>query len=157
MRIRLIAVGTRMPDWVTRGYEEYARRLPPECTLELVEIPLAKRGKNTDLARALRQEGEKMLAATPAASRVLALEVTGKAWTTEQLAERLGEWLQDGRDIALLVGGPDGLDAACRQRADIAWSLSALTLPHPLVRVILAEQLYRAWTILKGHPYHRAG
>ena len=97
-----------------------------------------------------------MLAAVPPGATVIALDVRGKAWCTEGLATRLQEWLQGGRDIALLVGGPDGLADACLQRADLRWSLSALTLPHALVRVLLAEQLYRAWTVIKGHPYHRA-
>lgn len=155
MQIQLIAVGTRMPAWVQEGFTEYAKRLPRECALQLVEIPLGKRGKNADVQRAIAEEGEKMLAALPRDCRVIALEVEGRAWSTPQLAGELETWLGAGRDVALLVGGPDGLSEACRQRADQAWSLSPLTLPHPLVRVLLAEQLYRAWTLYKGHPYHR--
>lgn len=155
MHIHLIAVGTRMPAWVQAGFEEYAKRMPRECDLRLVEIPLAKRGKGADIQRVRDEEGEKMLAALPRDCQVLALEVDGKAWSTQQLAAQIPPWLASGRDVALLVGGPDGLAAACRERAQQAWSLSPLTLPHPLVRVVLAEQLYRAWSLYKGHPYHR--
>lgn len=155
MQIHLLAVGTRMPAWVEAGFNEYAKRLPHECRLQLVEIAPARRGKHPDLERIRREEGERLLAAVPRDAVAIALEVGGKAWSTEQLAGRLRDWLQDGRDLALLVGGPDGLSAACRERAGLQWSLSPLTLPHPLVRVLLAEQLYRAWTLYKGHPYHR--
>ena len=155
MKIHLIAVGERMPGWVEEGYGEYAKRLPPECALKLVEIAPGKRLKNSDIARLKAQEGERILAAIPKAALVVALEVKGRPWSTEQLSGQMGEWLQGGRDIALLVGGPDGLDEPCRARADLQWSLSPLTLPHPLVRVVVAEQIYRAWSLLKGHPYHR--
>ena len=155
MRIHLIAVGTRMPGWVEQGYREYARRLPPECALELREIPLAKRGRNADIERLRRREGEKMAAAVPKGAQTVALEVNGRPWSTEQLSERVGDWLAGGRDLALLVGGPDGIDPDLSRRAEQRWSLSPLTLPHPLVRVVVAEQLYRAWSLLNGHPYHR--
>jgi len=156
MNIHLIAVGNRMPDWVQAGYAEYAGRLPAECGLRLVEIPAVKRGKNADLVRIARQEGERMLAVVPKGARVVALDERGRQWDTEGLAGQVSGWMQDGRDVALLVGGPEGLDPECRAQAEQLWSLSALTLPHPLVRVIVAEQLYRAWTVLRGHPYHRA-
>lgn len=155
MRLHLIAVGQRMPDWVEQGYQEYARRMPGECSLQLHEIAAGKRGKNADLKRLTEQEGEKVLAAIPKGALVVALEVKGRNWSTEKLAGQLDGWRQQGRDVALLVGGPEGLSEACRQRADIQWSLSPLTLPHPLVRVVVAEQLYRAWSILSNHPYHR--
>lgn len=155
MQIHLLAVGTRMPDWVTQGYEEFAKRLPPECRLRLVEIPAGKRGKGADLNRLIKEEGERMLAAIPKGARVIALDVQGDAWATAQLAQRLDEWRHDGRDIALLVGGPDGLAPPCLERAAERWSLSKLTFPHPLVRIVIAEQLYRAWSILQNHPYHR--
>jgi 23S rRNA (pseudouridine1915-N3)-methyltransferase len=155
VRIQLIAIGTRMPAWVSAGFLEYAKRMPPECPLEVVEIPLQKRGKGADIARLLRREGERMLAAIPGGSRVLALDGRGRQWNTEELATELDRWLAGGRDLALLVGGPEGLAPACRQRAERLWSLSALTLPHPLVRVLVAEQIYRAWSIRSGHPYHR--
>jgi 23S rRNA (pseudouridine1915-N3)-methyltransferase len=155
VHIHLIAVGNRMPAWVEQGYQEYAKRLPPECALALHEIPAGKRGKNADIARLTRQEGEKMAAAIPKGARVVALEVGGRAWSTEQLSARLDSWMGEGRDVALLVGGPEGLEPGLSAAADERWSLSPLTLPHPLVRIVLAEQLYRAWSILKGHPYHR--
>lgn len=155
MRINLIAVGTRMPVWVEAGVDEYRKRLPPELSLQIREIPLGKRGKNADIARAIAQEGDAMLAAIGARDRVVALEVKGKAWSTEQLAQQLSAWQMGGDDVALLVGGPDGLAPNCQARANERWSLSPLTLPHPLVRVLLAEQLYRAWTINNNHPYHR--
>jgi len=144
-----------MPAWVEQGYQEYAKRLPPECALTLHEIPAGKRGKNADIARLTRQEGERMAATIPKGAHVVALEVGGKAWGTEQLAARLDNWLGQGRDVALLVGGPEGLEPGLSASADERWSLSPLTLPHPLVRIVLAEQIYRAWSILKGHPYHR--
>jgi len=156
MRIHLIAVGTRMPAWVNEAYQEYARRLPRECMLQLAEIPLSKRRKSQTSEQAAEEEGLQMLAAIPGDCTVIALDVLGKHWSTETLAGRLQDWLGSGRDVALLVGGPDGLSAGCLARADLTWSLSALTYPHPLVRVILSEQLYRAWTINAGHPYHRS-
>ncbi|MGB0663512.1 MAG: 23S rRNA (pseudouridine(1915)-N(3))-methyltransferase RlmH [Pontibacterium sp.] len=155
MKIRLIAVGSKMPAWVTDGFNEYKKRLPSDMALELVEIPLGHRGKNADTARAMAQEGDAMLAAIGKGDRVIALEVLGKSWSTEKLADTLADWRMDGHNVSLLVGGPDGLDPRCSAQADVKWSLSALTLPHPFVRVILAEQLYRAHTILAGHPYHK--
>lgn len=155
MRIYLIAVGSRMPDWVTQGFGEYARRLSADCALQLVEIAAGRRGKNADIARITRDEGERSLAAIPNGALVVALDVKGRAWSTEQLSQQLDGWLHDGRDIALLVGGPEGLAPECLARAEQRWSLSPLTLPHPLVRIVVAEQLYRAWSILNGHPYHR--
>ncbi|MDE1461862.1 23S rRNA (pseudouridine(1915)-N(3))-methyltransferase RlmH [Spartinivicinus poritis] len=155
MRVRLIAVGTKMPSWVVAGYSEYAKRLPSDCKLESCEIPLAKRTKGSDLKRAQKKEGEQMLAAIAPSDRVIALDLTGKPWSTEQLADQLSGWRLDGRNVALLVGGPEGLAPECLARAEQKWCLSPLTLPHPLVRVLVAEQLYRAWSILQNHPYHR--
>lgn len=155
MRIRLIAVGTKMPGWVTTGYQEYAKRLPSDFQLELVELPVGHRGKGADLARAIKSEGDAMLAAIPKGDKVIALCVDGRNWSTEKLSEQAEEWRMEGFNISLLVGGPDGLDSRCVAIADQRWSLSALTLPHPLVRIVLAEQLYRAWTLLQGHPYHK--
>ena len=155
MKMTLVAVGTRMPAWVQTGYEEYAKRLPRDCALVLKEIPLAARGKNADLQRAICAEGEAMLAAIPAQERVIALDVGGKPQSTENLAAHLQQWQQQGGNTSLLIGGPDGLAASCLARAQERWSLSALTLPHPLVRIVLAEQLYRAWSLLNRHPYHR--
>jgi len=156
VRIHLLAVGTRMPDWVSAGYREYARRLPRECSLQLVELPAGSRGKGRSVQQARAEEGRQMLAAIPRDCTVVALDEHGSRWTTAALAARLQEWLGSGRDVALLVGGPDGLDETCLARADLSWSLSGLTFPHALVRVLLAEQLYRAWTLTTGHPYHRA-
>ncbi|MEJ1353188.1 MAG: 23S rRNA (pseudouridine(1915)-N(3))-methyltransferase RlmH [Candidatus Sedimenticola sp. (ex Thyasira tokunagai)] len=156
MRIHLISVGNKMPRWVQEGYQEYAKRMPQECSLQLVEIAPGHRGKSADVARTVRDEGERMLKAIPRNCRVMALDVKGKAWSTEQLSSQLGGWMGEGQDLALLVGGPEGLAAECLQRADNRWSLSPLTMPHPLVRVVVAEQLYRAWSLLRNHPYHRA-
>ncbi|PWW35948.1 23S rRNA (pseudouridine1915-N3)-methyltransferase [Chromohalobacter israelensis] len=144
-----------MPDWVTRGVDEYLKRLPRDFSVEIVEIAPGKRGKNADVARAIQGEGNAMLAKLRDQERVIALAVDGQHWSTERLAANADHWRQDGRDVALLVGGPDGLDPRLLSRAEQRWSLSALTLPHPLVRILLAEQLYRAWTLLAGHPYHR--
>ena len=155
MRIRFIAVGKKMPAWVQSGYQEYARRLPRELILELIEIPLLHRGKNPDLHRLLKKEGEAMMAAIKPTDFVVSLDVTGKSWTTDDLARQLLDWQQLGSDVCLLVGGPDGLAPECLKRAQQHWSLSGLTFPHPLVRVVVAEALYRAWTINAGHPYHR--
>jgi 23S rRNA (pseudouridine1915-N3)-methyltransferase len=156
MRIHLIAVGTRMPAWVVEGYREYARRLPRECTLQLVEISPGMRSKSRSATRAREEEGRQILGAIPHDCHVIALDVRGRGWDTGELAIKLQDWLGSGRDVALLVGGPDGLSQACLDRADLAWSLSPLTFPHALVRVVVAEQLYRAWTINSGHPYHRS-
>jgi len=156
MRIHLIAVGTRMPSWVEQGYREFSKRLPHECSLRLLEIPLGKRSKSQAAERARDAEGQAMLAAIPVDCFVVALDVQGKAWSTQELAAKLQDWMASGRDLALLIGGPDGLSPACLERADQRWSLSSLTFPHALVRVLVAEQLYRAWTVTIGHPYHRA-
>ena len=155
MLIRILAIGNKMPAWVTQGYHEYAKRLSSPFSLELIEIPAEKRTKNSDIPRLVEREGEKLLAASKSSHRIIALDVKGHSWTTEQLASRLDQWQHDGQNIDLLIGGPDGLSSACLQKAESKWSLSPLTLPHPLVRIILAEQLYRAWSILQGHPYHR--
>jgi 23S rRNA (pseudouridine1915-N3)-methyltransferase len=156
VRIRLIAVGTRMPAWVEAGYAEYAQRLPRELKLELVEIPVEARGKNADIARLRDAEGDRMLRAAGSGSRIVAFDERGDQPDTVGWSKALQQWLQDGRDVALLVGGPDGLAPACLSRADARWSLSRLTFPHPLVRVLIAEQLYRASSLLHNHPYHRA-
>ncbi len=155
MQISLIAVGRRMPQWVDDAYSEYARRMPRHCSLKLVEINAGKRSKSADVARINRQEGERLLEAVPSGSRVIALERTGREKSTEQLAGSMEKWLAGGQDVVLLVGGPEGLSKECIDRADECWSLSKLTLAHPLVRVVLAEQLYRAWSIIANLPYHR--
>ncbi len=155
MQIQLVSIGHRMPDWVSAGYGEFAKRLPRECELKLREIVPGKRGKNADLARAVEEEGQRMLEAIPAAHHVVALDLSGEEWSTPQLSQVLARWLRDGQNISVLIGGPEGLSSTCLERAQQRWRLSALTLPHPLVRVVVAEQIYRAWTILHNHPYHR--
>ena len=155
LRVTIIAVGTRMPEWVQTGVAEYQKRLGSDINLQWKEIALGNRGKNADIARAMAAEGEQMLAAIGKGDRVVALDVLGKSWSTPQLAQELAQWQQGGQGISILIGGPDGLTAECLARADQKWSLSALTLPHPLVRILLAEQLYRAWSINHNHPYHR--
>ena len=156
MRLTVAAVGQRMPAWVQEGWREYARRFPGNLPLELREIPLAKRGRNADLEALRRSEGQALLAAVPRGHRVVALDQRGRQWTTAELAQRLETWMREERGVGFLVGGPDGLAEACRRQAGDVWALSRLTLPHPLVRPLLAEQLYRAWTITRNHPYHRA-
>ncbi|MEX2964470.1 23S rRNA (pseudouridine(1915)-N(3))-methyltransferase RlmH [Microbulbifer sp. TYP-18] len=158
MKIRILAAGGKMPQWVQEGYGDYVKRLPREMTPELVDIPLGQRGQKNSPAqidKARQKEGRSMLAALSAREHVVALEVRGKPWSTEQLAQQLRDWQMLGENVSLLVGGPDGLAPDCVARAQQSWSLSPLTLPHPLVRVLLAEQLYRAWTLLAGHPYHK--
>lgn len=158
MKIRIVAAGGRMPGWVQEGYAEYTKRLPREIVLEMVEIPLGQRGQKNSPAlveKARQKEGEAMLAALAPRDQVVALDVKGKPWSTEQLSQQLEGWRMQGDNVSLLIGGPDGLSPDCLARAPQRWSLSPLTLPHPLVRVVLAEQLYRAWTLLAGHPYHK--
>lgn len=154
MKLRLLAVGARSPDWVAAGFADYARRMPRHCPLELVEIePASRKGWTTD--RVLAAEGERMLARTGPTDHVVALAVTGRTCSTEALSRMLDNWCMQGNDVSFLIGGADGLSPACLARAADTLSLSALTFPHQLVRVMLAEQLYRAWTLLQGHPYHR--
>ncbi len=155
MKLQLVAVGTKVPDWVQTGFTEYLRRFPKDMPLELVEVSAGKRGKNADIKRILEKEGEAMLAATGKGNRIVTLDIPGQPWETPQLAQQLERWKQDGRDVSLLIGGPEGLSPACKAAAEQSWSLSALTLPHPLVRVLVAESLYRAWSITANHPYHR--
>ncbi|HWX27429.1 MAG TPA: 23S rRNA (pseudouridine(1915)-N(3))-methyltransferase RlmH [Steroidobacteraceae bacterium] len=152
----MIAAGTRLPDWVNGGFREYQKRLRTPLVLELQEIPVAPRRAGDNPQRAIQREGADMLAALDADDYVVALEITAKAMSTEQLSQWLAGRMRDGRPLALLIGGPDGLSPQCRERADHGWSLSPLTLPHGLVRVVVAEQLYRAMSLLAGHPYHRA-
>lgn len=155
MRLRLLAVGNPPPSWAAQAFSEYASRLPPSLKLEASLIPLA-RGHGAAAARAVATEGARLLAAVPVRTHVVALTETGEAWSTRALAARLGQWLATGIDVVLMAGGPDGLAPACLERADERWSLSSLTLPHALVRVVVAEQLYRAWSLNARHPYHRA-
>ncbi len=156
MQIDLICMGKNRPTWVKIGFNEYAKRLPSYCTLTLTEIPLQKRTKNVDLTRLQQQESVQMIAAIAPSAYVIALDENGVEWSSIQLADQLAHWMLTYSKIALLVGGPEGLSATCLQRAQQCWSLSHLTLPHPLVRIMVAEQLYRAWSLLNNHPYHRA-
>jgi 23S rRNA (pseudouridine1915-N3)-methyltransferase len=156
MKCRLIAAGTRLPEWVNSGFLEYQKRLRTPLVLELHEIAVATRRAGENPQRAIAREGSDMLGAIGKDDYVVALEIAGKAMSTEQLSTWLAERLRDGRSLALLIGGPDGLATQCRERADHSWSLSPLTLPHALVRVVVAEQIYRAMSLMAGHPYHRA-
>ncbi len=156
MRVTVIAVGTKMPAWVEQGVAEYGRRLPREFKLSWREIPLAKRGPDAVADRLRALEGERIRKAIPAGDRVVALDVAGSRLSTADLARELDRWQMSGDNYSLLIGGPDGLCPQLLEEADARWSLSDLTLPHPLVRILLAEQLYRAWTITVNHPYHRA-
>ena len=156
MHVHLVAVGQKMPAWVTTACDDYLKRLPREIAFAIKEIPLAKRGKHPDIERAKREECEAILAALPRDCELVALDVTGKALSTEELAGELDNWMREGRDVALVIGGPDGFSKEFLQTAQRRISLSAMTFPHPLVRVIMVEQLYRAWSILNKHPYHRA-
>lgn len=156
MKLKLLAVGTRMPDWVEAGCNEYGKRMPPELRVQCIEIPLGSRGKNQPAAKAIEAESQGILKSVGEQDFVVALDVLGKPMSTEKLAQQLGNWQMNGQDICLVVGGPDGLSQQCLARANMRWSLSDLTLPHPLVRIVLMEQLYRAWTINANHPYHRS-
>lgn len=155
MRIRLVAVGKGMPGWVAQGFHEYARRLPRSFSLELVEVRAGRRGRQTAAERTGQEEAVRLLEASGDADRRIALDENGPQWNTRELAARLGQWRTEFPRLDLLVGGADGLDPLVREKAQETWSLSRLTLPHMLVRVVVAEQVYRAWSILNNHPYHR--
>lgn len=154
MKLVLVAVGTRPPAWADAAYEEYARRFPPEMRLELKAVKAEARGSRT-AAQLMSAEARRIDAALPKGAKLVALDEHGTRVTTRQLADRLLDWQRDGRDVALIAGGPDGLDPALKTRCDEALRLSDLTLPHAFVRVLLAEALYRAWSVTANHPYHR--
>lgn len=156
MKARLIAVGEHAPAWVAQGFAEYQKRLSHWLPLDLLEIEPGLRGKGRDAARATTDEGARVLAALPKGAQAVALDGRGKAWTSEQLAQRLEHWRTQGRDLAFLIGGPEGHASDVLTRADERWSLGPMTLPHMLVRLVVAEQLYRAAALLANHPYHRA-
>ena len=155
MIIHLIAVGTRCTSWAETGFQDYQKRLPAECKLNLITIPLSKRNKNSQISKHIAEEEKKIVAAIPKRSRVIALDIKGKMWNTQQLAQSLQHWQLERQDVSLLIGGPDGLGDTCINQSEHIWSLSPLTLPHALVRIVVAEQLYRAWSLLSNHPYHR--
>ncbi len=146
-----------MPGWVNEAFAEYAKRVRDNCEFKLIEVPAGKRSKNADVKRIARDEGQKLLAAVPSNSLIIALERNGKSIDTQTLSNKIQEWMSDGVNASLLVGGPEGLSPEVLQAADETWSLSAMTFAHPVVRVMLAEQVYRAWSIVQGLPYHRAG
>jgi len=155
MLIRLLAAGTKPPSWVSEGYQEYARRMRGGCTLDLLEIPILKRSRSSNLVQVRDKEGQKMRAAIPAQAHVVALEVKGQHWSTPELAKQIERWQSNAATVCLLIGGPDGLSSENLKLANQKWSLSAMTFPHMLVRIMVAEQLYRAWSYSRGHPYHR--
>lgn len=155
MRVTILSVGHRMPAWIQEGYQEYTRRMPPEIRVEMVELKPEDRGAGRSVEKAKAVEGERVLAALPEGGTLLALDERGKAISTQGLSVLLAGWMRDGSHPVFAIGGADGHSDAVRERADKLLSLSALTLPHGMVRVLLAEQLYRAWSILARHPYHR--
>lgn len=155
MKLLILAVGNKMPEWVATGFAEYARRMPPEATIELIEIKPEKRGGGKKVEQLLSAEGVRIRAALPPKCRTVAMDERGRQWTTVKLAESITGWMRNGGDTAFIIGGADGLDADIKNSADEVLALSALTLPHGLARVLLAEQLYRAVSLIKRHPYHR--
>ncbi|AZR82712.1 23S rRNA (pseudouridine(1915)-N(3))-methyltransferase RlmH [Thiomicrospira sp. S5] len=155
MIIHFIVIGQKMPRWVQDGYTEYAKRLPKACSLKLVELPMATRGKSGSVAHYKAEEAKRILAVLPKGCQLVVLDEHGQQTTTVQFSQKLDDWLASGQDVALVVGGPDGLAPELIQQAEWKWGLSKLTLPHPLVRVLVAEQIYRAWSVLQNHPYHR--
>lgn len=156
MHIRILAVGGRQPAWINDAFDDYASRLPRQWRFELKALPIAARGKNRSAGTAIQAEGKSILAELNRGERMIALDERGGQCGSAALADKLGEWQADGRDLCFVIGGPDGLSPECVAAADRRWSLSKLTLPHGLVRVLLVEQLYRAWSLGAGHPYHRA-
>lgn len=157
MKAQLIAVGTGMPDWVQTACADYFKRLSHWLPLQLVELAPGERGKGRDTARAMDDEAKRLLTAVPRGAQIVLLDGRGRAHSSEQLATRMQAWRMQGQDLAFLIGGPDGFHDSVRQAAAESWSLGPLTLPHPLVRVVAAEQLYRACSLLANHPYHRGG
>lgn len=155
MRILILCIGSRVPAWVTEGFQDYARRLPRECRLELRAFPVGREPGPGNSERRRVSEGQQLLAAVPRDSQVGVLDVRGAQWSSIEVSRKIDTWLSSGRDVALLIGGPDGLSPACLETASFSWSLSSLTFPHALVRLLVAEQLFRGWSILRNHPYHR--
>ena len=155
MKIHLIAVGKKMSDWINTGYSEFSKRMPPELQINLIEITPSTRNKSTSIEKNIKEEGERIQSAIPDNSKLIVLDEKGKDFSSIALSKEMESWLPMGQDISMVIGGADGIDPVIKQQADEKWSLSSLTLPHALVRVVVAEQLYRAWSIMKGHPYHR--
>lgn len=155
MQLIIAAVGHKMPDWISSGFAEYSKRMPAELRIVLKEIKPIERSSGKSAQSVMQQERQRIEAALPKGVRIIALDEHGRDWTSAQLARQLEQWQQDGRDVAFIIGGADGLDAEFKASADQLLRVSSLTLPHGMVRVLLAEQLYRAWTITQNHPYHR--
>lgn len=155
MQLIIAAVGHKMPSWIESGFGEYAKRMPPECRIQLKEIKPVERSSSKTAQTVMALERSKIEAALPKNVQLVVLDERGKDLTTQQLSQLLQQWLQDGRDVAFVIGGADGLDTGLKANADLSIRLSSLTLPHGMVRVLLAEQLYRAWSIIQHHPYHR--
>lgn len=155
MKLHILAVGHKMPDWISAGFDEYAKRMPPELRIELREIKPDARTGGRSAQSVMAAEGQRIEAALPKGALVVALDERGRDWTTMQLAAALPSWQREGRDVAFVIGGADGLDPQIKARAELLLRVSSLTLPHGMVRVLLAEQLYRAWSITQNHPYHR--
>lgn len=155
MKIHLIAVGKKMPEWINTGYAEFSKRMPPELQINLIEITPSVRNKSTPIEKNIKEEGESIQSAIPANSKLIVLDEKGKYFSSIDLSKKMEGWLPMGQDISIVIGGTDGIDPMIKQQADEKWSVSSFTLPHALVRVVVAEQLYRAWSIMKGHPYHR--
>lgn len=155
MKIQLIAIGDKMPQWAKAGFQEYANRMPADMSLELKQVRAATRTKNQSTATIIKEEQKRLQAALPDSNHLIALDVNGAHWSTEQLAEQVNHWRELAKPVAMIVGGADGLSEQLIKQSQQRWSLSRLTFPHYLVRVLIAEQLYRAWTILHHHPYHR--
>ncbi|MGB5707793.1 MAG: 23S rRNA (pseudouridine(1915)-N(3))-methyltransferase RlmH [Arenicellales bacterium] len=155
LNIHMVVIGDKMPAWVDQGVVEYQKRIRGRMALNLLQVAALKRGKNADIERIVAEEDRKLIAAIPPGCRTIALDRSGKSISTPGMVERFVQWLQDGEQIAMLVGGPEGLSSALIAEADETWSLSALTFAHPVVRVVLAEQVYRCYSVLEGLPYHR--
>jgi 23S rRNA (pseudouridine1915-N3)-methyltransferase len=156
MHIRLLAVGDRQPGWVDEAFNTYAGRFPREWRFRVETIAIAKRSKGQSVSRAIAAEGQQLLSRLVPDEQVVLLDEQGRQWTSTALATRLQDWQLDGRNLSFVIGGPDGVSDACHERANLTWSLSDLTLPHGLARVLWSEALYRAWSLQTGHPYHRA-
>jgi 23S rRNA (pseudouridine1915-N3)-methyltransferase len=156
VKINIIAIGNKMPGWVEDASQDFVKRMPSEIKINSILLPLIKRGKNPDIPRIVRDESRKLLAAVPKDSVLVVLDVLGKSVTTMKLSSLLETWLQQGQDVSIVIGGPDGVSDELLSNTSLKISLSELTFPHTLVRVILLEQIYRAWSILNNHPYHRA-
>jgi 23S rRNA (pseudouridine1915-N3)-methyltransferase len=155
LKIELLAAGTKPPNWIQEGVSQYQKRMKRECTLEIREITIAKRVKNDSVERFRQEEEKRMRQHIKKGARIVSLDAGGAMMSTEELAHKLKRWMGEHGRIQMLIGGPDGLSQGCLAMADESWSLSRLTFPHFLVRVLVAEQLYRAWSLLNNHPYHR--